>query len=87
MIAYTQKTKLDYVNYLRNELQAIQNAIYEEEIKGAEVCSRIKWVSESDKNPNFFKSFEKKHQKNNFITCLKNDEGQVVNKKHDIISL
>ena len=63
MIANTPKPKLDDVNYLRNELQAMQNAIYEDEIKGAEVRSRIKWVSESDKNPNFFKSLEKKTSK------------------------
>ena len=74
------------VKKLREELEAKQNDIYYQKVKGKEIRSRCKCLFESDKNPEFFKSLDQKHKKNNTITCLKNKNGEIVHKINDLLS-
>ena len=65
----------EHLSNLQSELKSILDEKFSEQVKGTQIRSRAKWISESDNNPNFFKSLENKHQPNNRISCLENDNG------------
>lgn len=51
---------------MESDLDALPNKI----AKGAQVRSWTKWISEGERNTNFFLGLEKKHQTNNTIYHL-----------------
>lgn len=72
---------------LKLELEEIHNEIYISKVKGNQIRSRCKWVNESDTNPKFFKSLELKHQINNKITCLKDENNNIKNDTEDLLKI
>ena len=70
---------------LKNNLKLIYDKKYNEDSYGAQVRSRTKWISESHQNPKFFKSLENRHQMNNTIFYLKNENGDIKKDPEDLL--
>lgn len=75
----------DLVNkklHLENQL----DEIYHNEIKGAQIRSKVRWAEEGEKSSKYFLSLEKKHQIVNTITQLKIENGRVITNDIDILN-
>ena len=72
------RTEIGILNNLKRELELEHDEIYKQKVKGAQIRSRSKWVSEGESDANFFKSLEQRHQTNNKITCLKDENGDIL---------
>ena len=62
---------------LHNDLKIEVEKRNNEEIEGARIRSRLQWITESENNPNFYKSIENKHQTNNKISALEDKNGSL----------
>ena len=73
----------DQIISLKNkiEIKAINEA------KGAQIRSRVKWIEEGEKCNKYFLSLEKSNAMNNTLCRVKNEEGLMVTKEKEILSV
>ena len=57
----------------KRELEQELDSVYDNISKGAQIRSKAKWISEGERNTSFFLGLEKKHQTNNTLLEIKND--------------
>ena len=77
----------EHVSNLQSELKSILDEKFSEQVKGTQIRSRAKWIIESDNNPIVFKYLEKKHQTNNRISCLENDNGLLHSDTNNLLEI
>ena len=74
--------RIDYIENLpsseinvneKRKLEQELDSIYDNILKGAQIISKAKWISEDEQNTIFFLGLEKKHQTNNTLLGTKND--------------
>ena len=76
---------LDMLTNERHELKQKLDQYHECDALGAQVRARVKWIEEGEKNTKYFLNLEKKHQTNNRITCVTNENGVKCYKSSDIL--
>ena len=64
---------------LVNQLKAENYNKFAKQARGAQIRSRTKWINEGELNPNFFSQLEQKHQTNNIINNLVNENVEIKN--------
>ena len=75
------------ITALKYKLKKLHNEEWHKRNMGSFVRSRFKWITESDQNPNFFKSIETKRQLNNRITGLLDNDNKITNNTQDILKI
>jgi exonuclease III len=68
----------------KRELENRLSNIYDEKARGAQIRSRAKWVSDGEKNTKYFLGLEKKHQTQNIINEIL-QENNILTESDDIL--
>ena len=93
------KNKKDQIKQLEEEIkeitdtkvkiekQNVLNALYSEEVIGAQIRSKSELIDDSEYNTKLFKSIEKSKQTKNNIDCLKDTNGVEIYSQTKIMSM
>ena len=93
------KNKKDQIKQLEEEIkeitdtkvkiekQNVLNALYSEEVIGAQIRSKSEFIDDSGYNTKLFKSIEKSKQTKNNIDCLKDTNGVEIYSQTKIMSM
>jgi len=80
-------TKVNIMNRT-NEMDDIEKELdnmYNSEVKGAQIRSKVKWIEDGEKCTKYFLNLEKKHQVSNVIQTLKTDDDTVITEQGDLL--
>ena len=69
----------------KRDLESQLNILYDKKATGAQIRSRAKWINEGEKNTKFFLGLEKKHQTQNIIRELTNENNDFLNTDEEIL--
>ena len=69
----------------KRDLEPQLNILYDKKATGAQIRSRAKWINEGEKNTKFFLGLEKKHQTQNIIRELTNENNDFLNTDEEIL--
>ena len=77
------ETLLKQKSHLKSELEIIAT----EKANGAHIRARAKYIEKGEKQTNYFLSLEKIRANNNTITCLKNEQGEMIREQSEIMKI
>jgi len=67
------------------EIERDLDNIYSDEIKGAQIRAKAKWVEEGERCNKYFLNLEKKQQISNVINILKDENGHEISDSHELL--
>jgi len=85
--------RLDYLIQVNgvsrtNEMDEIERELdemYTNDIRGAQIRSKVKWTEEGEKCTKYFLNLEKAHQTANTINQLRNEDGDIITDQSDLL--
>ena len=77
------KEIIEKINVIENKIEKI----YEYKAKGTQIRARQDWIEKGEKNNAYFLGLEKSNQTKKTILKLKNDKGQIITDKAEIIKV